>query len=122
PIEMPWSIVDFHGLLPDHLSLHHPKRDVPIYMEHAGTVEVNVRIHYPDSYAVVLVPLDYTSRTDGLSFERTVKAENGTFTFHEKTAFPKVEVASGNWDEWRKILFAADKKSDRMLLFKTEED
>lgn len=119
-MEMPWNVNSIHGLLPTHLALHHADRNVPVFLDHAGEVEVNIRIHVPDNYQMVVLPTPYQGQTDGISFTREVTFEETTLSFYEKTTFPKRQINPQSWKEWRKILLEADRSSNRTLLLQTD--
>lgn len=119
-IELPWNVSDFHGLLPHGLALHYPSRNVPVLLDHVGSVELNMKFSFPDDITMILKPEAVTHGADGVSYTRDVTDEDGVLTVHEIAAFPKLEIEAQAWDEWRHVLLSADHAPSRTILFKSE--
>jgi hypothetical protein len=120
-IELPWNVTDFHGLLPRNLALHHPHRNVPVFLDHVGSVETNLTFTYPEEMTAVLVPEPFQDNLSGVSFNRQVIADEGSLTIHEKAGFKEAVIPAGDWDGFRQLLLTADLPSPRTLLLKTEK-
>ncbi|MCX6638950.1 MAG: DUF3857 domain-containing protein [bacterium] len=114
----PWAPLSIHGLLPSVLALNHAQRDVPIFLDHAGSIDLELTFRLPDGWKMVSLPPSFEKKTENLKFIRTVSADGQVVKIHETTILPKVQIPASDWQEWRNILLKAEKVNDRTLVLK----
>lgn len=119
-IPVPWNIGEIEGLLPHGLALHHPRRNVPVFLDNAGSVELNIKFHVPEAWDVVLPPQSYSANLTTVSVEREVAVASGEISVNEKITFPQAKIPVEDWGAWRRALLNAQKESSRVILLNIE--
>jgi hypothetical protein len=119
PFVIPWKTADFDGFLPDRIEFYQPRRDVPVFMDCTGEINVIVTVRYPDGWAVETLPVEWRQQVDGVQLERAVETADGSVTFRQKLVVLKNRFPAEQWNSWRKLFMKADKDNLRTVLFQT---
>jgi hypothetical protein len=118
-IVMPWSPSDFHGIIPGGMEFYQAKRDVPVYLGYAGSIDLSLTFNLPEDWDIELIPTAISESVDGLSVERTVLNDGSTVTFNETITLQKSNMPVENWDAFRKLMQKVNKRQTRTLLVGT---
>ncbi len=120
-LQFPWDAAGIAGLAPANLQLNYPSRDLPLFLDHAGTLELEVKISFPEDWSLLSTTGKNSSEAAGITFQRSIAGEKGSLVFAEKVEFSQGMIPPGNWNSWRAVLLTATAKNSRTLLFKTEK-
>lgn len=118
--DMPWDIMGFHGLIPDHLEIYQKDRDVPVFMGYPGSADVTVNLEFPESWKIVKTPESSSGSLDGLTWNRNIKVSDHGVTFNEKIRIDKDQFGTNVWKELSDILYQASSKNLRTVLVQTD--
>lgn len=144
PLSLPWTAEEA-GILPAGLALNFPDRTLPLYLKHAGNLEITLQIDFPESweimvlppvaslgevkmqaqypkYELMMVPPNKSYVAQGQVFQRTVTGTRGQIKISEKMNLVQQIVPTRDWDEWRKVMLAATQKSQRTIVLKTRTE
>jgi hypothetical protein len=119
-LAVPWDAAGVDGFTPHGMVLNYPARDLPLFLDHAGTFEVNLQLVYPVSWKLITMPQTENLKAEGVVLQRSVSSDKGNLRVHESVTYDNVTVTSQNWEAWRKIVLAAGKANSRTVLLKAE--
>ena len=121
-LDIPWTANDVEGLIPSGLALNYPTRDLPLYLMLSGAFEVQLQINYPENWDPVVVPEAVAAGAPGVSLTRSVEKDAHQITVNERLEFTSEIVLPADWDAWRRVLLAVNQATDRVMLFKMDQE
>jgi hypothetical protein len=119
-LSLPWDAAGVDGFTPHGMVLNYASRDLPLFLDHTGTFEMNWQVSYPETWKLVTPPQAENIKAEGVALQRRVDSGKNSLRVHESVTFDQDNVTPQNWNAWRRVVLTAGKANARTVLLKAE--